>query len=38
MNSPQSNHGYKMVFKMSTVSVHTLAVEYATDNHAVLIK
>jgi len=28
----------QMVFKMSTASVHTLAVEYATDNHAVLIK
>ena len=38
MNSLQSNHGYKTVFKMSTVSIHTLAVEYATDNHAVLIK
>jgi len=37
MNSLQSNHGYKVV-KMSTVSVHTLAVEYATDKHAVLIK
>jgi len=37
MNSLQSNHGYKVV-KMSTVSVHTLAVEYATDNHDVLIK
>jgi len=39
VNSQQSNHGYK-VFKMSTVSVHThtLAVDYATDNHAVLIK
>ena len=24
MNSLQSNHGYKMVFKMSTVSVHTI--------------
>jgi len=30
--------GLQMVLKMSTVSVHTLAVVYATDNHVVLIK
>ena len=36
-SAKQSRYG-TMVFKMSTVSVHTLAVEYATDNHAVLIK
>jgi len=28
----------QMVFKISTVGIHTLAVQYATEHHAVLIK
>jgi len=38
MNSLQSNHGYNGVQNVQRQRSHTLAVEYATDNHAVLIK